>query len=92
MVEFFPPLLMQLTLASSSGYNDSMLGRSLIIAGSIILALGLIITFAPGIPLLGRLPGDLYLKKEGVTFYFPLATSIILSIILSLVLYLINRR
>lgn len=69
-----------------------MLGRSLIVIGLVIVAVGLIVTFAPRIPYLGRLPGDIYVRRDNLTFYFPLATSIIISVILSLILYLINRR
>jgi hypothetical protein len=44
------------------------------------------------IPWLGRLPGDITLKGKNYTFYFPLATSIVVSIILSIIFYLINRK
>jgi len=67
-------------------------GRVLILLGSILIIAGFIFTLAGKIPWLGRLPGDIYVKKENFTFYFPLATSILLSIILSLILFLIRRR
>ncbi len=69
-----------------------MLGRPLIILGILLIVIGLFIVYGPRIPYLGKLPGDIYYKKDSFTFYFPLATSIIVSIILSVVLYLINRR
>ncbi|MEK7773306.1 MAG: DUF2905 domain-containing protein, partial [Deltaproteobacteria bacterium] len=50
------------------------------------------LTFGHRIPYIGRLPGDIYYKKDNLVFYFPLATSIIVSIILSLILYFMTRR
>ena len=67
------------------------LGKSLIVMGLIIAAVGVVLTLAGRIPWLGRLPGDIYVKKENFTFYFPLATSIIISIILSLIFWLFRR-
>ena len=67
------------------------LGKSLIILGIIIAAIGIIITFAGKIPWLGRFPGDLYIKRENFTFYFPLTTCILLSIILSLIFWLLKK-
>lgn len=69
-----------------------MLGRTLIIIGAVIVIAGLILTFAPKVPFLGRLPGDIYIKRDNFVLYFPLATSIIISIILSLILYFFTRR
>lgn len=70
------------------------MGKFLIILGMIIAAMGglLLIFKHLGIPILGKLPGDIIVKRENFTFYFPLATSIILSIILSLILYFIAGR
>lgn len=67
------------------------MGKFLIILGLVIIVIGVIVYFADRIPLIGRLPGDIVVKKENFTFYFPLATSILLSIIISLILYLINK-
>lgn len=67
------------------------LGKSLIVFGLIIAALGVVLTFAGKIPWLGRLPGDIYVKRDSFTFYFPLATSIIVSVILSLILWLLRK-
>jgi len=67
------------------------LGKSLIVIGLIIAVIGLVITLAGRLPWLGRLPGDIYIKKDNFTFYFPLATSIILSAIISLILWLLRR-
>jgi len=67
------------------------LGKSLIILGLIIAAVGVLLTLAGRIPWLGRLPGDIYIKKENFTFYFPLATSIIISVLLTLILWLFRK-
>jgi hypothetical protein len=66
-------------------------GKSLIILGLIIAAIGLIFSLAGKLPWLGRLPGDIYIKRENFSFYFPLATSILISIILSFILWLFKR-
>ena len=68
------------------------IGKYLIIFGVTLAALGGIFLLAGKIPWLGRLPGDILVKKENFTFYFPLTTSIIASILLSLVFYLFFRK
>jgi hypothetical protein len=67
------------------------LGRFLIIIGAILAAVGLVLWLSPKIPWLGRLPGDIVIKRENFTFYFPLATSILISVILTLILYLFRK-
>jgi hypothetical protein len=67
------------------------LGKSLIVIGLIIAAIGVLLTLAGRIPWLGRLPGDIYIKRENFTFYFPLATSIIVSVVLSLIMWLLRK-
>ena len=67
------------------------IGRFLIIAGLLIAGFGLLLTFTGKIPWLGRLPGDFFIRKENFTFYFPLATSIIVSVAITLILWLIRR-
>ncbi len=70
----------------------NILGKYLIIFGIICLVLGLVFIIAPKLPFLGRLPGDIYIKRENFSFYFPLVTSILLSIILTIILNLIRRK
>ena len=67
------------------------LGKSLIVIGLVIALIGVIFSLAGRIPWLGRLPGDIYVKRENFTFYFPLATSIIISLILSFILWLFRK-
>jgi len=66
-------------------------GRALIVAGGILLALGVLIILGGRVPWLGRLPGDFVLRKGSFTFYFPLATSVLLSLLLTLLLALFRR-
>ena len=68
------------------------LGRMLIFFGGLLLVIGTVLVFAGKVNLpLGRLPGDIVYRGKNTTFYFPLATSILLSVVLSLVLYVVNR-
>jgi thiosulfate reductase cytochrome b subunit len=67
------------------------MAKVIIILGIVLVMVGLVMLFAQKLPFLGRLPGDILIKKEHFTFYFPLATSIIISIIISLILYLIGK-
>jgi len=68
------------------------LGRMLVFVGGLLLVVGMVVILAGKVNLpLGRLPGDIVYHGKHTTFYFPLMTSILLSVILSLVLYLVNR-
>ena len=67
-------------------------GKLLIVLGSLLIIVGAAIMLAGKIPWLGRLPGDIYVERRNFTFFFPLTTSILVSVILSLVLYLFTRR
>ena len=66
------------------------LGRLLIVFGAILIAAGLLVTFSGKLGL-GKLPGDIVYRRGNFTFYFPLVTSILLSIVLSLLLWLFRR-
>ena len=70
----------------------SDLAKGLIIARAFLIFAGIVTALAGKIPGIGRLPGDILIKKENFTFYFPLMTSILLSILLSVIFYFINRR
>ena len=68
------------------------LGRALVIMGAVIVVLGLVLMLAGRFNLpLGRLPGDITWRGKNAVVYFPLTTSILVSIFLSLILYLISR-
>ncbi len=67
------------------------LGRLLMLFGAILVVVGVLLTVAGKIPWLGRLPGDIFYKGEHVTFYFPIVTCLLISVILSLLFYLFRR-
>jgi uncharacterized protein HemY len=67
------------------------LGRLLIILGLIIAGIGVLLLLSPKIPWLGRLPGDIVIKKDNFRFFFPITTSIIISIILTILFYLFRK-
>ncbi len=67
------------------------LGKTLILLGIVIILIGLGLLFAQKIPYIGRLPGDIYVKKENFTFYFPLGTCIVISVILSFIFWLFRK-
>ena len=69
----------------------SDLARFLILLGVILIVLGLALLLLPKIPGLGRLPGDIIIKRENFTVYFPLGTCILVSLILSLIFWLRRR-
>jgi hypothetical protein len=68
------------------------LGKLLIWLGGILIVAGAVTVLVNELPWLGRLPGDIYLKRPNFTFFFPVTTSILVSVILSFVLYIVSRR
>ncbi|MDM5271575.1 DUF2905 domain-containing protein [Sulfurovum sp. zt1-1] len=67
-------------------------GRVLMIIGLIVIIIGFLLTVSNKLPFnFGRLPGDIMIKKEGFTFYFPITTTIIISVVLSLLFYLFGK-
>jgi Protein of unknown function (DUF2905) len=68
------------------------IGRTLLVLGIVLALVGLLLMIAPGVPWLGRLPGDFSFGGESWRVYIPLGTSILISLALSLVLWLFNRR
>jgi hypothetical protein len=67
------------------------LGKMLILLGVVMVVVGGLLTFGGKIPWFGRLPGDIIISRDNFTFYFPLATSILVSILLSLLFFLLRR-
>ena len=72
-----------------SGFEG--IGKIIIIAGVIMVVLGLILAFGSHIPFLGKLPGDILIRKDGISFYFPVVTFLLLSVILTLIINFILR-
>ena len=68
------------------------LGRMLVVLGVVIALVGVVLLIVGRVPGVGRLPGDIHVQRGNWTFYFPLGTSIVLSLLLTLVLWLIGRR
>jgi hypothetical protein len=67
------------------------LGKMLILLGVFIILVGVLLLVGEKIPWIGRLPGDILIKKEKFTFYFPITTSILISIILTLLFTLFRK-
>jgi uncharacterized protein HemY len=67
------------------------MGKMLIGIGIVLILIGMIITLGPKIPWLGKLPGDISIQRGNFSFYLPLTTCIIISIIVTLLLYLFRR-
>ena len=72
---------------------DVRMGRALIVIGLVLVAVGLAVMLGEKLPIrLGRLPGDFVVRGKNSVFYFPVVTSLLLSVVLSLVLRLLGRR
>ena len=67
-------------------------GRMLVVVGVVLVVVGVVLVLVGRIPGLGRLPGDIHVQRGNWTFYFPLATSLVLSVVLSLIVWIIGRR
>jgi uncharacterized protein HemY len=67
-------------------------GKLLMLFGGILIIVGAALVLGEKTPWLARLPGDIYIQRRNFTVYFPLTTSILISVVLSLVLYLLSRR
>ena len=72
----------------------SELGKPLILIGALLILVGLALTFGERLSFLrlGRLPGDIVYRRGNFTFYFPLLTSILLSVIVTLLFWFFGRR
>jgi len=68
------------------------LGWALIVVGVVIAVTGIVMVTGPRIPLIGHLPGDIVIQRENVTIYIPLGTMLLVSVIVSVVLAILNRR
>lgn len=77
-----------------SGVNPALasVGKTLVLAGLALCGLGLLLLLAARLPWLGRLPGDISVRRPGFSFYAPLATCLLLSALLSLIAMLLRRK
>jgi hypothetical protein len=67
-------------------------GWSLVVLGAVIVVVGLVLVSGGRIPVLGHLPGDIVIRGENVTVFIPLGTMLVVSVVVSVVLALLNRR
>ncbi len=67
------------------------LGKLLIVFGGLIAVVGVVLLLGEKLPWVGRLPGDIYFKRDHFTFYFPLTTCLVISAVLSLLFFLFRR-
>jgi hypothetical protein len=72
--------------------DHSWLGRILLYIGLVIVLAGILVMFAEKIPFLGRLPGDIVIKREHFNFYFPLTTCLVISLVLTLLFRFFGRH
>ena len=68
------------------------IAKALIFFGLVLIGFGIMLLIFHKVPFLGKLPGDIVIQKKDFTFYFPIATSVLISIILSLIFWLLSRR
>jgi Protein of unknown function (DUF2905) len=70
----------------------SDVGKTLVALGLLLALAGVVLMLVGRVPWLGRLPGDIHFQRGNFSFYFPLATSLLLSLVLTLLLYIVGRR
>jgi hypothetical protein len=70
----------------------SDVGKALVALGLLLALAGVVLMLVGRVPWLGRLPGDIHFQRGNFSFYFPLATSLLLSVVLTLLLYIVGRR
>jgi hypothetical protein len=78
---------------AAAAFYDGLVGRMLIVGGLVLVAVGVLVVLGERLPMkLGRLPGDIVIRGKNGAFYFPIVTSLLLSALLTLVMWLLNRR
>jgi membrane protein implicated in regulation of membrane protease activity len=68
------------------------LGKSLVVIGLLIAVIGVVLVLTGRVPWLGRLPGDIHIQRGNWSFYFPVVTSLVVSVLLTLLFWLFGRR
>jgi hypothetical protein len=66
-------------------------GKMLILVGGLTVLLGIVLMFSDKLPFLGKLPGDIHIRRENFEFHFPIVTSLLLSIVISLILWIVSQ-
>ena len=70
---------------------SSELGKTLIVAGILLVAIGLLLTFGGKLNFIGKIPGDIRIERENFSFFFPLGTCLLASLLLSLIIWIFKR-
>lgn len=73
-------------------FEMNAMGKTLIFFGIVLIIIGAVFAFGARLPWLGRLPGDVYIQKKGFSLYFPIMTSLVVSVVLSIIFMLLRRR
>jgi len=68
------------------------IGRILILLGVVLVVMGVVLLFGPKIPVLGKLPGDISIERKGYALYVPITTCVLISIVLTLLMWLLGRK
>jgi hypothetical protein len=69
-----------------------MMGRAFIVAGTVLVIIGIALLVSPKVPWLGRLPGDVFIQKKNFSLYFPITTCILVSMVITFIFFLLGRR
>ena len=72
--------------------NVQPIAKLIILTGIIFVIIGVVLYFLKEIPFLGRLPGDIHVERKNLSFHFPVVTCILVSVVLSLLFYLISKK
>jgi hypothetical protein len=86
-----PAFCIARAISFTINFEMESIGKILLIVGGVIVLFGLLILFSSHIPFLGKLPGDIIIKRDNFTFYFPIVTFLIVSVVLSIIISIIIR-
>ena len=68
------------------------IGKMLVVFGLVFIVIGILLTSLGKVPGVGKLPGDIYIKKENFSFFFPITSCIVISVILSILFWVFNKK
>jgi hypothetical protein len=71
---------------------NQLFGKYIIITGIILIVVGLVVLLADKIPFLGKLPGDIYVRGKSGSFYFPVVSCVVISVVLTIILNIFFRK
>jgi hypothetical protein len=73
-------------------FEMSATGKTLVFLGIVLIIIGAVFIFGVRLPWLGRLPGDIFIQRKGLALYFPITTSLVVSVVMSIIFMLLRRR